>query len=260
MIGVFFQNNVSVLHPLFILLRLVAVDNNSENILLLLRQSSLHSIRCWCHIATVGRLPDVINSDVIKQQGKFRNGFEKRLRSTQLSLLFLWRNIEFYVSPASSLLHSPQSTVESTVSRRWSCTVPYRTEPDTVRSLEGSVPLLSAVPVPQITSIYKSFLSIRQINIISDQSICSTLVAPDSRIFKMAEEFIDLQRTLYQDLASKYEVLGSLYSSKWAKQIEVSPFYLPACCLLSWHCWQQRNSQLSRTNFSLGFGINCLLV
>jgi hypothetical protein len=30
----------------------------------------------------------------------------------------------------------------------------------------------------------------------------------------MAEEFIDLQRSLYPDLAAKYEVLGSLYNSK----------------------------------------------
>lgn len=30
----------------------------------------------------------------------------------------------------------------------------------------------------------------------------------------MVEEFIDLQRSLYPDLAAKYEVLGSLYSSK----------------------------------------------
>jgi hypothetical protein len=30
----------------------------------------------------------------------------------------------------------------------------------------------------------------------------------------MADEFIDLQRSLYPDLAAKYEVLGSLYNSK----------------------------------------------
>ena len=30
----------------------------------------------------------------------------------------------------------------------------------------------------------------------------------------MAEEFIELQKTLYPDLADKYEVLGSLYTSK----------------------------------------------
>ena len=52
--------------------------------------------------------------------------------------------------------------------------------------------------------------NIQYINSVS--SACFLL--EEGVVHSMVEEFIDLQRSLYPDLAAKYEVLGSLYSSK----------------------------------------------